>query len=201
MAVSELNLAVNQGNVALRNRPLGLLGMIGAPTLMVQALCIDIAKESQSVLTKQLVAFLGVLYIGGWICGAIGMFRQNAYGESKTSKIVFTVQMILLLLAFMFSVQETFGISYENGGGIFFAVCDAGYPLSHLFMIVIGIFVWRTKIWRGFPRLAPFLVGAALPLTFALMPLLGMSVGFLSFAGLTTIGLGKIGYSVYSNRK
>ncbi len=61
MAVSELNLAVNQGNVALRNRLLGLLGMIGAPTLMVQALCIDIAKESQSVLTKQLVAFLGVL--------------------------------------------------------------------------------------------------------------------------------------------
>ncbi len=49
MAANGLNLAVNQGNVALNNRLLGLLGFINAPTLLVLSLYVDIAKKLKSV--------------------------------------------------------------------------------------------------------------------------------------------------------
>jgi hypothetical protein len=200
MAANELSLALNQEKVTTGRRFLGLLATICAPTLLIQSFGTSFVGNSPSPV-KQIFAFLGVLYIGGWICGAIGMFRQKVYGTDKSRKIVFGIQIILLTLALLFSVQETAGISYENGGGTFFGVCDAGYPLSHLFMFVVGVFTWRAKVWTGFSRFAPLLVGAALPLTLSLMPLFGMVVGFFTFGCLTTIGLGTIGYKIYSSRE
>jgi hypothetical protein len=199
MAVNAINLPVGQAKILAGNRLFGLLAIFGAPMLLLQFLFGG--ENSNPANGSPAIALLGVFYIGGWICGAIGMFRNKIYGETKASRIVFVAQMIFLILALMFSIQESIGVSYENGGGLFFGICDAGYPLSHLFMIVVGIFVLRSKVWTGWTRFAPFLVGAALPLTLTLVPFFGKGVGVFSFAGLTTLGLGTIGYSVYSARR
>lgn len=201
MAVNEINLPAVREGFSLSNRMLGLFAVICAPTLFLQFSVGGETGNSNAANSNPLIALLGVFYIGGWICGAIGMFQNKVYGESRAAKIVFIAQMIFLTLALMFSMQETFGISYENGGGLFFGICDAGYPLSHLFMIVIGIFVLRAKVWTNRTRFAPFLVGAALPLTLAVVPFFGMSVGVFSFAGLTALGLGTIGFRVFSARR
>lgn len=200
MAVNEMNLPVVRERVLRFDRLLGLAAIICAPTLLLQFFFGGETGDSNSANSNPLIALLGVLYIGGWICGAIGLFQNKVYGATKSAKIVFIAQMVFLALALMFSIQETLGVSYENGGSLFFGICDAGYPLSHLFMIVVGIFVLRAKVWTNWTRFAPFLVGAALPLTLALMPFLGMGVGVFSFAGLTTLGLGAIGYSVFFAR-
>lgn len=195
MSTNQLELTADLKTGAIDNRIFGLLGIIGAPMLLLQFLLGNRGMNAEGGDANAWIALLGVLYIGGWICGAIGMFRWRVYGEGKGSKVVFVIQMILLLLALMFSVFETFGATYENGG-ILFAVFDAGYPLSHLFMIVVGIFTIRAGKWKRFSKFAPLLVGIALPLTFALMPLFGMNVGIFTFGGLTAIGLGIIGYTI-----
>ena len=199
MSTNELNLVANQKIKLPADKILGLLGIVGAPMLLLQFLTGGIAQNTIVQNNNPIVSALGILYIGGWMCGAIGMFRQKVYGEALAAKIVFALQMIFLTLAFLFSVQETYGITYENGG-VFFGVCDAGYPLSHLFMFVIGIFILRAKKWKGLTRFAPFFVGAALPLTMAVAGFVGFTAGMLLFSGLTTIGLGMIGYLVYSDR-
>lgn len=177
------------------NRIFGLLGVIGAPMLFLFFLFSSPESNQNGAETNPLVAMLGVFYIGGWICSAIGMYRAKVYGESFSAKIVFAVQMTLLAFAFMFSVLETSGVNYTNGG-IIFGICDAAYPLSHLFMIVVGFFTIRAKKWTGILKFAPLIVGFALPLTLGLMPLLGEKAGIISFGILTTIGLGVIGYKI-----
>lgn len=200
MSTNELNLIANQKTNLPIGKILGVVEIVGAPMLLLQFLIGGIEQNSSSPNNSSLVSALGVLYIGGWIGGAIGMFRQKIYGETTAAKIVFTLQIISLTLAFLFSIQETLGVSYESGGKFFF-VCDMGYPASHLFMIVVGVFVLRAKRLKNFTRFAPFLVGAALPVTMLLGGFVGMIAGVCLFGGLTTAGLGMIGYSVYSNRQ
>lgn len=196
MATNQLELAADLRTGAKVNRILGILAIIGAPLLLLQFLLGTRGMNAEGGEKNALIALLGVFYIGGWISGATGMFRAGTYGESKASKIVFALQIVLLSFALMFSVFETFGVTYENGSALF-AVFDAGYPLSHLFMIVVGIFVLRARRWRGFSKFAPLVVGFALPLTLGLMPLLGEKIGVVSFGALTAIGLAAIGFTIF----
>jgi hypothetical protein len=139
------------------------------------------------------------LYIGSWIAGAIGMRRQRVTGDSTGSKIAFIVQMIGLTLALLFSVQQLVGINHEVSGW-FFAATDIAYPFSHVFMLVVAVFVWRAGVWHGAGRLAPWLVGLALPLFFTLVSLIGIAAGSVGFASLTALGLGTIGYTIYQGK-
>ncbi len=199
MASSEMSLVVNRRNNLSVDKIFGVLAILFAPTLLMQFLIGGIEQNSSSPNNASLVSALGILYIGGWMLGAVGMFRQKIYGETLAAKIVFSLQMIFLTLAFLFSIQETIGISYESGGGTFFFVCDMGYPASHLFMFVVGIFVLLAKRWHGLSRFAPFAVGAALPVTMALGGYLGITLGMILFGGLTTIGLAAIGWKIFKD--
>ena len=199
MAANELSLTAERKANLPVDKILGILAAVFAPTLLMQFLIGGIEQNSSSPNNNSLVSALGVLYIGGWIFGAVGMFRQKLYGETLAAKFVFTLQMIFLTLALLFSIQETLGISYKNGGGAFFFVCDMGYPASHLFMIVVGIFILLAKRWQGISKFAPFFVGAALPATMLLGGFLGMTFGMILFGGLTTLGLAMVGWKVFRN--
>jgi hypothetical protein len=200
MSVNEMNIALIGEKFTINNRLLGVFAMIGAPMLLLFFMFGTIDAAAPKTLRDQIISLTGVLYIGGWMAGAVGMRHMRAAGDTKGSKIVFVIQMILLSFALLFSVMEVCGYSYENGG-LIFALADAGYPLSHLFMIVVGIFVLRAKVWEGFPRIAPLLVGLALPVFFALNASVGMKAGGFGFSALTTIGLGTIGYTIYKKSK
>lgn len=195
MSVNEMNLLVGRENTALDNRVLGAIAMISAPMLLVFFMFGETDPSVPKTLSGELMSLTGVLYIGGWMCGAVGMRRLRATGKGRASRIVFIVQMMLLSFALLYSVMEVCGFSYENGG-LIFAVADNGYPLSHLFMIWVGAFVWRAKAWNGAAKIAPLLVGAALPVFFALSPFVGMKTAGFGFGALTAAGLGIIGYTI-----
>jgi hypothetical protein len=186
MAINETKLYVNERNYFASSRLLGWFGIIGAPMLLIEML-IRASMNEPEKLDERIVGWLGIFYIGGWIATAIGMRRLKATGSGLASSVVFAVQMTGLILAFLFSAQEIFGFGYQNGG-LFFTVTDIAYPFSHVFMIVVGILVWRAGVWKGWARIAPLLVGISFPLFFPLIPVLGMKFSSIGFSGLNAVG-------------
>lgn len=196
MLANEMELPLNPTRFLIKSRILGALAMFCAPMLLLFFMFGTIDSSAPKTFKDQIISLTGVFYIGGWIAGAVGMRRLRATGDGAGSKIVFIIQIALLSFALLFSVMEVFGYSYENGG-LLFAIADAGYPLSHLFMIVVGIYVLRAKVWRGLPRIAPFIVGFALPSFLVLSLVVGTGVGGFGFGLLTATGLGIVGYTVF----
>lgn len=196
MSVNEINLPVHREKFAASNRALGLLGMIGAPMLLIFFMFGNTDGSATKTLKDQIMSLAGVFYIGGWMMSAVGMRRLRATGSGLGGKIVFIIQITLLSFALLFSVMEVLGYNYENGG-LIFSIADAAYPLSHLLMIVVGIFVLRAKVWNGSARFAPLVVGLGLPVFFALSLTVGAQIGGFGFSILTAIGLGIIGYTIY----
>lgn len=194
MAVNQIEILVNDGEFSITNRILGVLCIVGAPMLLSQFI-LNPSGETQLTTSGRLIAFLGVLYMGGWLAGAVGMRKLRVTGDGVGSKVVFIIQAIGLSLATIFSVLDTVGFNRENGG-LPFLITDLAYPFSHLFMIVVAIMTIKAKVWQGFSRIAPLLVGIAFPLTVAVASLVGISIGILFFGGLTTIGLLTIGYTI-----
>lgn len=180
---------------ALTGKILGVVAMIGAPMLLIEFLVGPNDSAAVKTSRDQLFSLIGVMYMTGWIAGAIGMRRLRATGSGLGATVVFVVQMIMLFLAWSFSVMEAFGYSSGNGG-VLFAITDAGYPLSHLFMLVVGIMLLRAKVWSGIARLAPFLVGMALPVFFALSGFAGVRLPGIAFGITAALGLGIIGFKV-----
>src|SRR5262245_14818439 len=129
MSVNQITM--NEVGFSAIERLPGLFCLIGAPMLLIQFL-LNGGGETQLTPAGRIIAFLGVLYMGGWLAGAIGMRKLRVTGNGTGSKIVFIIQAGGLFLATMFSVLETLGYNHENGGIIFF-ITDLAYPFSHLF--------------------------------------------------------------------
>ena len=191
MAVNEIKLSTNESNYSVSNRLLGILGIIGAPMLLIENLSRALMQQPEK-LNDQLIGILGVFYIGGWIASAIGMRRMRVAGNGPASKVVFAIQIIALALAFLFSAQQIFNVNFENGG-LFFAITDAAYPFSHAFMFIVGILVWRAQVLKGMTRFAPFFVASMLPLFFALSAFAGSA-----FAPIIATGLAATGFLIIS---
>lgn len=198
MSVSETSLTVERKKMP-GIQALGIAGIIGAPGLFLQFIFEDLSKNSLNINNK-FIAVWGIIYIAGWICGVVGLNQLRINSGCKSGKVIFILQLLLLCFALLFSVLDTFGFNHENGGWLF-AICDVCYPLSHLFMIVTGTFIWMKGILRGIQKFAPFIVGFSLPLTLVLGAIVGMKTGVVFFGIFTTIGLGMIGYVVSSNEE
>jgi hypothetical protein len=198
MSANEMRLLVNERSYFVSNKLLGIFGIIGAPTLLFEMLIRAMMSEPEK-LDERVAGWLGIFYIGSWIASAVGIQRLKATGDGLAKTIVFTAQIIGLILAFLFSAQEIFGVNYQTGG-LFFTVTDIAYPFSHVFMIVVGILVWRAGVWKGLARFAPLLIGISLPLFFPLMSLVGMKLSSIGFTGLNTIGFVLIAAAVYNSQ-
>jgi len=201
MSVNEMNLVAMAENKALSgNRTLGILGMTGAPLLLVETILRIINVLPQNT-DNAWIGLVEMIYIGGWIALAVGMRRLRVTGNGLGSKIVFGLQMIGLILAFLFTVQVLFGAGFDKPPvSLFFKICDLGFPFSHLFMLVVGAAIWRAGVWRGWLRLAPFLVGIVLALFMAgLGALVDLPQGALIFAVSTAVGLFSLAYGVFKS--
>lgn len=199
MSVNELNIALGRENFTVSSRLLGLLALFGAPMLLVFMIYGPNGPNGPQTAFERLMCLTGVFYMAGWLCGAIGMRRLGATGEGLGAKILFVLQVALLVCGVIYSLMEVAGYGWKNGG-LVFAVADAGWPLSHLLMNVVGIFVLRAKVWQGPSKYAPFLVGIALPITLASMGAYPQAAGYF-FSLMTTIGLGIIGWTIYKKSK
>ena len=173
---------------------LGTAGIVAAPMMLLVGLYYYFWQIS-NVKSTPMIGLLGIIYIAGWTCTAVGMRWLGVTGTGTASTVAFVVQVIGLTLAGMFSLQEIFWFEFLEGSS-FFSLTDAAWPLSHLFMLVIGGLVVHAGVWKGWRRAAPFICGLALPSFFAAMAAGVPAVGFVLFPILTAIGFSILGYAV-----
>lgn len=180
-------------------RLLGTAGVIAAPMMAVDGVYHYFWQVTREQSTP-VIGLIGIIYIAGWICSSIGMRRLGVVGSGAWGGVVFVVQMLGLILAGALSIHEIVGFSSLEGTA-FAAVTDTAWPLSHLFMLVVGGFVVRAGVWKGWRRAAPFVCGLALPSLFAAMAAGVPAAGFVLFPILTTIGFSMLGYAVRTSEE
>jgi hypothetical protein len=173
--------------------------MIGAPFLCLEFILVGLALDGSKPL-NQLVGVLELIYLGGWLASAAGLRQLRVTGEGAVGRVIFIIQRIGLTLAALFTIQ---GIVQTNPdtNSVFFKVTDAAWPLSHLFMLVVGAFVLKARVWRGWRKVTPILCGLALPALFAANAIFGSKVGGVVFGLSTTATFMLLGYAVRTGEK
>ncbi len=176
----------------MNDRTLGTIAMICAPALLVEGLLLR-GQENAAI-----TGIASMVFMAGWICTNTGMRRMRAAGTGKWGRTVLLVQLVGLVLAFMFGFFEATGLLGRDS--IVFNVTDAAWPLSMLWMLVVGITVIaakRLRSWRRIvPVLCPFWLLAAIVGEIAF----GESGGLIGF-GLTAILWALLGYIVRDSRE
>lgn len=138
----------------MNNRTLGTIAMICAPALMIEGL---INQPDNNLV----IGLASSIFMIGWFCINIAMQRMQAIGTGMAAKIVLRVQQFGIVMAFLFGVIEAFALLPDDN--LFFILTDMCWPLSMVFMIVVGIMAIRVKRWMGWQRFIPLLCAAWLP--------------------------------------
>ena len=177
----------------MNNRMLGTVAMICAPALLVDGLLRQ--GQENAVIT----GVASMVFMAGWICSNTGMRRMQAAGTGKWGRTVLLVQLVGLVLAFAFGFFEATGLLGRES--IVFNVTDAAWPLSMLWMIVVGIAVIRARRLPGWQRFVPLLCPFWLAIAILGSMAFGDTVGgFLGFAYAAVLWV-LLGYVVFDSRE
>lgn len=177
----------------MNDRILGVIAMIGAPALLIE----ELLRQGQE--NALITGIASMVFMAGWICSNAGMRHMHAAGTDKWGRAVLQIQLVGLVLAFMFGFFEATGLLGRES--IIFNITDAAWPLSMLWMLVVGITVIRAKRlsgWQRFvPLLSPFWLLVAIVGSMAFGDTAG---GFLGF-GYAAILWMLLGYIVFDGRE
>ena len=171
----------------MNNRTLGIIAMICAPALLLEGLLLR--GEEDALIT----GIASMVFMAGWICSNIGMWRMRATGTSRWGRTVLLVQLVGLVLAFMFGFFEATGLLGRDD--LAFNVMDIAWPLSMAWMLVVGITAAVAGRMPGWRRVAPLLCGLWLPLGIPLQSVLGEQTGSIMF-GVSAVLWLLLGYAV-----
>ena len=130
--------------------------MICAPALLVE----EVLRQGEA--NTLITGIVSMIFMAGWICSNIGMQQMRATGTGTWGRAVLLIQLVGLVLAFIFGFFEATALLDANN--IVFIVTDAAWPLSMLWMVVVGITVIRAKRLSGWQRFIPVLCPSWLPL-------------------------------------
>ena len=133
----------------MNDRILGIIAMVCAPALLVEGLLVQ--GQENAVIT----GVASMVFMAGWVGSNVGMQRMRASGTGKWGRAVLLIQLIGLVLAFMFGFFEATGLLGRES--IIFNITDAAWPLSMLWMLVVGITVIRANRLSGWQRFVPVL--------------------------------------------
>lgn len=171
----------------MNNRVLGTIAMICAPALLVEAILL---RGGENPL---ITGVASMVFMAGWFCSNSAMRRMRAAGTGWWGRTALLIQLVGIVLAFAFGFFEATGLlGREN---IVFNVTDIAWPLSMLWMLVVGVTVIFAKRLPGWHRFVPFLCGLWFPLGMVAMAAFGDESGFVGF-GLAAIFWTLLGYVV-----
>jgi hypothetical protein len=193
MAVEEVNLPLAQSGPLLTTKLLGACGIVGAQMFALDAVY-RYAYGLGGGPNDRVSSALNLLYIIGWTCSAVALRRLRVTGRGSAARAAFVVQCAGLALAGLIACNEMSNLTGLASHPLY-PLVDAAWPLSHLFMLVVGALVWRARVWRGWRRLPFFVCGLALPSYFATLPLFGEDARF-AFITLVTAGFTLLGIAV-----
>jgi hypothetical protein len=178
-------------------RRLGALAMLAAPMLFVEVIMFVTSDDPNR--NSPLVGVAGLLYLAGWICSLVALRRLGVLGTSVAGRIVYWVQITLVVAAALFSAQE---LLYGAAERLPFPVLDLAWPLTHTFMLVTGGVAIGSGVWKGWRRFAPFLPGLKIPLLLTLMALgVGNAQGLAGDIQATwaSVAFLLLGYAVFTS--
>ncbi|HEU4902893.1 MAG TPA: hypothetical protein VFT06_08875 [Flavisolibacter sp.] len=161
----------------MNNRTLGILGLIGAPFLLIDTANNGFTLNQSSGIS----GLLNFLYTTGWMCSLIALNRMGAFGEKRFGKILFWVQMACLLLADCWNIYEWIQPRAET---TLYFILDAFWPIGNLCMLVSGITIAAQGVLKGWRRYVPLAVGLWLPLGLVLWAIFSRTPGMLLIAGI-----------------
>jgi hypothetical protein len=176
----------------MNDRMLGIIAMICAPALLVEALLLR--GEANAVVT----GITSMVFMAGWICPNTVMRRVRAAGLGKWGRAVLLVQLVGLVLAFVWGFFEATRILGRDS--TVYNVTDFAWPLSMVWMLLpVGITVSVAKRLPGWRRFVPFACGLCLPFGMAAIAA-GIDSAVFGF-GLTAVTWLLLGYVAYSGGK
>ncbi|WP_460970516.1 hypothetical protein [Spirosoma migulaei] len=161
----------------MNHKILGLLGLIGAPTLGVGMYLESIHHPLAS---SWFVKTWGLLYISGWLSSMEGLRRLEATGSDRFGKTIIRVVLVTLCLANVYNVWEMID---PKSTSILYFIVDMNWPLSNLLMVAVGIAVLRARRLYGWQRWIPLFMGFWLPLAFSLSKLVGLTSSVMLISG------------------
>ena len=171
----------------MNDRILGTIAMVCAPALLIE----ELLRQGQE--NALITGVASMVFMAGWICSNTGMRRMRAAGAGKWGRAVLQIQLVGLVLAFMFGFFKATGLLGRES--IVFNITDAAWPLSMLWMLVVGITVIRARRlsgWRRFvPVLCPFWLLIAIVGSMAFGDTAGGFLGF-GYAAVLWVLLGYI---------
>ena len=141
----------------MNTRTFGTLAMVCAPALLVETL-ITGGREMPLV-----TGIASMIFMFGSLCSHIGLWRLAATGKGWWGRAVLGIELGLVSLAFLFGLFEATGTLGE--GNIIWALTDIAWPLSMVFMLVVGV---TAAVVGRLPvpyRFVPLLCGLAFPLS------------------------------------
>jgi hypothetical protein len=166
--------------------------MICAPAMLVEAL-IPGGNETPIV-----VGTASMVFMIGSLCSHIGLWRIAATGRNWWGRAVLGLQITLVSLAFLFGLFEATSLLAEDNP--LFIITDMSWPISMLFMLVVGITAAVVGRLAGWRRFAPLLCGLAFPLSILITMALGgdmqSQIAGLIFFGMLAAFWGLLGYVV-----
>ncbi len=171
----------------MNNRVLGTIAMICAPALLIEGLLV---RGQENAATTGIAS---MVFMAGWICSNTGIRRMRATGTGRWGRAALLIQLVGLVLAFMFGFLEATGLLGRES--IFFNVTDAAWPLSMLWMVVVGITVIVAKRLSGSQRFVPLLCPLWLPLAILGTVALGDMGGFIG-VGYAAVLWALLGYTI-----
>ena len=172
----------------MNNRVLGTIAMICAPALLIEALILR--GQENNVVT----GIASMVFMAGWICSNVGMWRMRATGDGTWGGTVLIIQLVGLVLAFLFGFFEATGLLGRES--LVFIVMDVAWPLSMLWMIVVGLTVIVAKRLSGWQRFVPVLCPLWLLITIILSIVFGETVGGIVGFGYAAVLWALLGYVV-----
>ncbi|RPJ58752.1 MAG: hypothetical protein EHM23_16490 [Acidobacteria bacterium] len=96
---------------------------------------------------NRLDAILGLVFLLGWACSAVGLRLRRATGDGPVGAWLLAVQAVGLFLA---ASQQIQGLTRTpNTGSLLYRAADTVWPSSVLFMLVIGAFTVRARVLVG----------------------------------------------------
>ena len=174
----------------MNNRVLGTVAMICAPALLVEALILR--QQENSVVT----GIASMVFMAGWICTNMGMRRMRATGTGTWGRAVLLVQLVGLVLAFLFGLLEATRLL--GRGSIVFNITDAAWPLSMLWMVAVGVTVVAARRLSGWRRFVPLLCPFWLPIAVVLSAAFGDAAGLVGL-GYSAVLWALLGYVVLAS--
>ena len=145
----------------MNTRTLGTIAMILSPALLIEALTFT---NGENHLVTGICSFFFML---GWLCSNLAMQQMQAIGTGLAAKIVLWIQFVGIFLAMFFGIFEATQIVSEES--LLFTIADLCWPLSMVFMIVVGIMAIRAKRWAGWQRFIPLICALWLPASILVM--------------------------------